>query len=1175
MGKSKKFFFTVIFIFILSLSSISCAADHYATTDMTWAEFYAGETGQTSSELERLGLDAITSATSHAISRFPLLLSTSNDAGSTITGVKAVQVKMTDEVYNALEKIRVGRSDTGLSRFTFVDETFTEYKEVTSLDTFGAMVDPSTKTYTTEAKVTLKSGADSTWGSYMLEISGVPIDIGTGQTMVTGRNGSQTPDSIARYFLGGTIKTSDGTVYGLRHDSNLWSSSKDIAITVDDAYMEIHGTGITRDYEYTASIVGKTITEIKYMLKNSPDVVISGLNLKVEAVPTARAVNPEGGLVAAGGDLNVTISFDNVPSGVTYAIASVQRGGGRGAVTLSADTDYSYSNNIVTLKNAGAGFYRVTFKSSDTTKAPNIRASFYVKDAYYATTDMTWAEFYAGEIGKTATTLEDLGLDAYSSATTYNYRSFPLASADVITSADNKNYTMYYGVKDVQVRISPDVYADLSNKSRYTFINASETAFTEYKPVNADGSFGKMVTETTEVNDATVTVTGGASSTWGSYTLNIRNADVDLGVLATDSGHGTARNLLGATIETSDGTIYGMRPNSNTFSELAIALTVNDEYVEGHGADNRPYEYTKDISGKTIKKITYMLKNLPDVVISCDVKLADWTDATATVKEPQDGFLLTGKDLSFDISFDNLPSGVAYNKLSTVYIGSGRTRTVITTSCDYSGSVLTLKTPTTPGDYTVVFATESGYVDIKTTFTLYTTDAADKVISSDKNAAGFDFSTYRGLQFMITPKGALSRTDKALEENNWVNATDYANVNESTSAFYTSGTNEIQNSGFTFDIPLSNVPSGKTAVLGFSMTAPITAATLGSQDLYDKIASTVKTFESVEEGGITYYKIDADGFKELGISVKSNSPERDLTDKASAGAFFVDDVTLCLTYGAMLADSSTETEKVYDLSPEGEMLINDGTADGHIKATWYLATASTTANNNNNEDNGSGTRTEALTEPKSGTSETPSATVTENVNKSEAKTKIVTALENALKELFSNFSFPDGAADTILTNVNKGTAKSYTASQLSKFIGTDENNPITLEPMSVDKAGIYLFKVNRNALSSFTGMKFFIRMIVTSLINGSSVDEVLAAADNNGNSAGVFVDDDGNILETVPATGNINAAAYMSADIEYTPLITTAAANSNASLGGSGGGCSSFFASSILLGLAILIKRRR
>ena len=106
-------------------------------------------------------------------------------------------------------------------------------------------------------------------------------------------------------------------------------------------------------------------------------------------------------------------------------------------------------------------------------------------------------------------------------------------------------------------------------------------------------------------------------------------------------------------------------------------------------------------------------------------------------------------------------------------------------------------------------------------------------------------------------------------------------------------------------------------------------------------------------------------------------------------------------------------------------------------------------------------------------------------------------------------------------------------------------------------------------------MKFFIRMIVTSLINGSSVDEVLAAADNNGNSAGVFVDDDGNILETVPATGNINAAAYMSADIEYTPLITTAAANSNASLGGSGGGCSSFFASSILLGLAIMIKRRQ
>ena len=51
---------------IVSLSpGVSYGAEGYvyATTNMTWAEFYAGETGETSADLLSAGLDAISTPT--------------------------------------------------------------------------------------------------------------------------------------------------------------------------------------------------------------------------------------------------------------------------------------------------------------------------------------------------------------------------------------------------------------------------------------------------------------------------------------------------------------------------------------------------------------------------------------------------------------------------------------------------------------------------------------------------------------------------------------------------------------------------------------------------------------------------------------------------------------------------------------------------------------------------------------------------------------------------------------------------------------------------------------------------------------------------------------------------------------------------------------------------------
>ena len=94
-----------------------------------------------------------------------------------------------------------------------------------------------------------------------------------------------------------------------------------------------------------------------------------------------------------------------------------------------------------------------------------ISGAAFAETYHYATTDMTWAEFYAGEVNQTSSELKAAELDAYTSATTRNYTSFPLTSADV---KDGKTY--YYGLKGVQVRMTEEVYNTLSNDARYSSV---------------------------------------------------------------------------------------------------------------------------------------------------------------------------------------------------------------------------------------------------------------------------------------------------------------------------------------------------------------------------------------------------------------------------------------------------------------------------------------------------------------------------------------------------------------------------------------------------------------------------------------------------------------------------------------------------------------------------------
>lgn len=550
----------------------------------------------------------------------------------------------------------------------------------------------------------------------------------------------------------------------------------------------------------------------------------------------------------------------------------------------------------------------------------------YAATNYYATTNMTWAEFYAGELGESSSTLE-VSYDAVSTATQRFMSRFNGFVSE--TSGDG---SVFSGVRDVQVRMTENAYNTLSHDTRYTFSN---TAFTEYKEVNADGSFGKMISETKDANATlpalSVTLAGGKANTHGNYRLNIsgfRYASLDVSL-------GTSYdNFLGATLQTSDGTVYGMKPLHNLWvrGDLAeqIGFSVED-FTERNGT-HLSYAHTADLPGKTIKQITFMLKNQPDPVITCDVYVKRWTEASATVTEPSDGWLESMGNVSIPLTLRGTPSDASY-RLSAVALVEGRNETTIDSSrYEYNNGVLTFKGGVAAGSYKATF-TDAHYVDVTINFSFHSTDATSKIISPDTNNAGH-------VNFLLTPQGAVSSVDAFVSSSSFVNADTYTSPDKNFSATYSSGANIVTGSGFSFDIVLDGVPADKSAVVGVGKQFYLTPDNCG--ELYPDIYSAINALPVGESG----YREISDGsfFKSVRlqvISVYGENIVRDITEYIGAGAMISDDRNILIFYGAMLADrdiTNNDEGNEYLFSPEGETLISDGIKDNHLKATWYFET---------------------------------------------------------------------------------------------------------------------------------------------------------------------------------------------------------------------------------------------
>ena len=399
----------------------------------------------------------------------------------------------------------------------------------------------------------------------------------------------------------------------------------------------------------------------------------------------------------------------------------------------------------------------------------------------YGTANLSYADFYYGELNdvkedteinldaedKAASYRESGMYDAVSSATTNKYKSFFSSTY----SEDNANGQggSIIGMKDVNIAVPTSLYEnakkaisenkECSNKLLEIIgsMKLSDNAPSEYKILNGDGTLTAMKSEVTEDTSDTLTIK--TQSSYGQYEVDpVTSENSPLSNLSAKD------SLLGIIVEDEDGKKYGMEHLENIWIGGKFSFAVTDGFKEKHG-NTIDYNRHEALQGKTIKKVTYLVKNGADIVINTNLKCKTLAGSDSIKATANDNFK-DGATVSVDTTA--VPSGSNYT-LSSVSMG----KTVLTEGTDYTyaNNTLTIKATdnTGVGSYSMVF-TDDTYSDIVASFTL---ESGYKTgdISINKNnqvtlPAGVNFKKYVNNITSIkingvekTGKGGIKATD--------------------------------------------------------------------------------------------------------------------------------------------------------------------------------------------------------------------------------------------------------------------------------------------------------------------------------------------------------------------------------------------------------------------------------
>ena len=307
----------------------------------------------------------------------------------------------------------------------------------------------------------------------------------------------------------------------------------------------------------------------------------------------------------------------------------------------------------------------------------------------YGTANIPYADFFYGEMNDVQQNAE-MQLDAADPVTAAGYREDGMY--DAVTSCTNsksKRYaTSYYtentengsvtleGIRDVNIAVPTSLYKEAQEAIKEgkncsnqllsiigSLKNVSETApeSGEYKVLNGDGTLTAMTTETKELNvESSIT----ASSPWGNYQVSVEFGN-------NNPDQPTTANMMGVIFETSDGEKYAMEHSQNLWLRTGeIAFAVKDGFVEPH-KNTIDAKRSKGLEGKTIKKITYLVKDGADIVIPtnllCKYKLADGQGIIGPEEKvvyTNNTFIPTKVQLTY-----NVPESSSYKLTSVEYGG--------------------------------------------------------------------------------------------------------------------------------------------------------------------------------------------------------------------------------------------------------------------------------------------------------------------------------------------------------------------------------------------------------------------------------------------------------------------------------------------------------------------------
>ena len=357
----------------------------------------------------------------------------------------------------------------------------------------------------------------------------------------------------------------------------------------------------------------------------------------------------------------------------------------------------------------------------------------------YGTANIPYADFFYGEMNDVQQNAE-MKLDAADPVTAAGYREDGMY--DAVTSCTNnksKRYaTSYYtentengsvtleGIRDVNIAVPTSLYKEAQEAIKEGKIcsnqllsiignlkNVSETApeSGEYKVLNGDGTLTAMTTETKTL---TVDSSISTSSVWGNYQVSVEFGD-------NNADQPTTANMMGVIFETSNGEKYAMEHSQNLWLRTGeIAFAVKDGFVEPH-KNTIDAKRSQGLEGKTITKITYLVKDGADIIIPtnllCKYKLADGQGITGPEEKvvyTNHTFIPTKVHLTY-----NVPESSSY-KLTSVQYGGKALKEGSYNDYTYDDTTKVLSVyggafaNTGVGSYTLTFAdqSEAPYEDI-------------------------------------------------------------------------------------------------------------------------------------------------------------------------------------------------------------------------------------------------------------------------------------------------------------------------------------------------------------------------------------------------------------------------------------------------------------------------------